>query len=84
MLNQELDSPPMFRRTIDHCNLALLLLVHLADPHALLVKFDKKERLVLNRREQIMITDQVEDVRLAKAEEVGEGFGGLTIQDIAI
>lgn len=84
MLNQQLNSPPMFRRTIDQCNLARLLLVNLADPHALLVKFDKQERLVLDRREQIMIPDQVEYIRLAKAEEVGERFGGLAVQDVAV
>lgn len=52
--------------------------------HQFLIKLYEKKRLILYRREQVMFSNEFEDVRSAEAQEVRKGFAGLTIGGVSI
>jgi hypothetical protein len=49
----------------------------------ILIEFDKQQCLILHVGEEVVFADEGEDVGFAEAEEVGEGFAGLAVEDVA-
>ena len=48
--------------------------------HELKVELDEEQRLVLHGREQVVLADEVEDVRAPEAQEVGQRLARLSVQ----
>lgn len=49
----------------------------------LLVKFDEEERLVLDGREKVILSNEVEYVRTAEPEEERQGFARLAVDHVS-
>ena len=50
--------------------------------HQLVIELDEKQRLILRSREEIIITNKVEDIRSPQAQEVRECLSWLAVHDI--
>jgi hypothetical protein len=77
MIHQQPNRRPMHRSALP------LLLRRAPRLPQVLVKFNEQQRLILHVGEEVVFADEGEDVGFAEAEEVGEGFAGLAVEDVA-
>ena len=75
MLHEQLYCPSMLSRNARR----IPLLVCLLRADSLLIKVDELQCLTLDGSEEVVVADEIKDIRLADLEEVWQGFLGLPI-----